>query len=379
MDRRSWAGALHVSQILQPAFHRLEHMSITDPLTGLYNRRYLSEHIRDEYARMRRYPRSLSLVLVDLDGFKQVNDRFGHEGLKNTGFTGFGGFEDIFSSFSDIFEDFFGFGRRGRRGAPRAQEGDDLRYDLTVSFMDAAKGKEVEIKVPRLENCSTCNGSGAEPGTLPVRCSTCNGSGEVRQSFGGFMVTVITCPACKGQGQTISTPCHTCQGRGQERHTRRKVVTVPAGVDTGTQMRLAGEGQPGIFGGPNGNLYILVQVKAHKYFRRRENDVLMDLNINVAQATLGDEVEVPTVDSKVMLKIPPGIQPGKVLTLKGKGIPNLRGSGRGDQLVIINVEIPSRLSTEQRRLFEELGRSMGHEAKPQERGFLDWLKDTLGG
>ncbi len=309
-------------------------------------------------------------------------DRYGRAGVQGMGGTPDFTTTNVYDFFEELLRSMGGMGGFGwnsgrARNAPR--RGSDLQYRLDLTFEEAFFGVDKDIEITRDEVCSTCNGSGAEPGTLPVRCSTCNGSGEVRQSFGGFMVTVITCPACKGQGQTISTPCHTCQGRGQERHTRRKVVTVPAGVDTGTQMRLAGEGQPGIFGGPNGNLYILVQVKAHKYFRRRENDVLMDLNINVAQATLGDEVEVPTVDSKVMLKIPPGIQPGKVLTLKGKGIPNLRGSGRGDQLVIINVEIPSRLSTEQRRLFEELGRSMGHEAKPQERGFLDWLKDTLGG
>jgi molecular chaperone DnaJ len=193
------------------------------------------------------------------------------------------------------------------------------------------------------------------------------------------MVQVSTCPTCNGQGETISTPCHTCQGRGLERRTRKKTVSVPAGVDTGTQIRLAGEGQPGTSGGPNGNLYIVVQVKQHKYFRRREDNILMDLNVNIAQAALGAEVEIPTVDGPTTLHIPSGTQPGKILNLRGKGVPHLRGSGRGDQLVVVNVEVPTRLSAEQRQLFEQLAKSLGSEVKPQERGFLEWLRETLGG
>jgi molecular chaperone DnaJ len=193
------------------------------------------------------------------------------------------------------------------------------------------------------------------------------------------MVQVGTCPTCGGQGETIATPCHICQGRGLERKTRQKVVNIPGGVDNGTQIRLGGEGQPGINGGPNGNLYIAVQVKGHRYFRRREDDILLDLDVNVAQAALGAEVDIPTVDGPAKLKIPVSTQPGKVLRLRGKGVPHLRGSGRGDQLVIINVEIPSHLNNEQRELFEKLAKSLGSEVRPQERSFLDWLKETLGG
>jgi molecular chaperone DnaJ len=193
------------------------------------------------------------------------------------------------------------------------------------------------------------------------------------------MVQVTTCPTCRGQGETIGSPCSTCQGRGLERKTRRKVVSIPAGIDTGNQIRLAGEGQPGENGGPNGNLYILLQVKPHKFFRRREFDILLDLNVNIAQATLGADVEVPTVDGPTTLKIPSGTQPGQVIHMKGKGVPRLRSNGRGDQLVIINVEIPKRVSNEQRQLFEKLANSMGSEVRPQERGILDWLKETLGG
>jgi molecular chaperone DnaJ len=193
------------------------------------------------------------------------------------------------------------------------------------------------------------------------------------------MVQVTTCPACNGHGEVINTPCRTCNGRGLERKTRKKLVNIPAGVDTGNQIRMAGEGQPGLNGGPVGNLYLVVEVKPHQYFRRKGNDILLDLNINVAQATLGADVQVPTVDGPETLKIPTGIQPGKVLRLRGKGVPHLRSSGRGDQLVVVNVEIPKSLSAEQRRLFEELARSLGSEVRPQERSFLDWLKETLGG
>jgi molecular chaperone DnaJ len=308
-------------------------------------------------------------------------DRYGHEGVR--GPNGMPNFTVDFSDFADIFGDLFGFGGFGRtsqraRNAPR--RGADLQYRLDLTFEEAVFGVEKEIEITRDELCGTCNGSGAEPGTSPVRCSTCNGSGEVRrtrQTILGSMVQVTTCPACNGQGETISTPCHTCRGRGLERRNRKKIISVPAGVDSGTQIRLAGEGQPGVNGGPNGNLFIAIKVKAHKYFRRREYDVLLDLNVNIAQATLGADVEIPTVDGPTMLKIPNGTQPGKILRLRGKGIPKLRGNGRGDQLVVINVEVPVNVNNDQRQLFEQLAESLGSEVRPQERGFLDWLKETL--
>lgn len=309
-------------------------------------------------------------------------DRFGHAGVR--GPNGAPDFNVDFSDFADIFGDLFGFGgfRSASRSRNAPRRGADLQYRLDLSFEEAAFGIEKEIEIVRDETCSKCKGSGAEPGTSPTRCSTCNGSGEVRQArqtILGSMVQVSTCPTCRGQGETISTPCHTCQGRGLERRTRKKIVSVPGGVDTGTQIRLAGEGQPGVNGGPNGNLYILVQVKSHQYFKRRDFDIMLDLNINIAQATLGAEVEIPTIDGPTMLKIPSGTQPGKVLYLRGKGVPRLRSSGRGDQLVIVNVDIPTRLNSEQRQLFEQLAKSLGSEVRPQERGFLDWLKETLGG
>lgn len=310
-------------------------------------------------------------------------DRFGHAGVQ-----GFGGAPDFtvdFSDFADLFSDLFGFGGFGRQSArarTMPRRGADLQYRLELTFEEAIFGAEKEIEITRDEVCHTCGGSGAKPGTAPTRCATCGGSGEVRQvrqTLIGSMVQVSTCPTCRGSGKTIPTPCPTCQGRGLERRTRVKVVNIPAGVDSGTQIRLAGEGQPGENGGPNGNLYLLIHVKPHRFFRRRNNDILLDLNINVAQATLGAEVEVPTVDGPARLKIPPGTQPGQILTLKGKGVPRLRNNGRGDQLVIINVEIPRRLSPEQRQLFEKLAHSMGSEVRPQERGIWDWLKEALGG
>jgi molecular chaperone DnaJ len=320
-------------------------------------------------------------VLSDADR-RAAYDRFGHEGVQ-----GAGGVPPNFTvDFAEIFEEFFGglggFGRSSRRSRNIPHRGADIQLRVDLTFEESIFGTEKEIEVTRDEMCEACQGSRAEPGTTPVRCATCGGSGEVRQvrqTLLGSMVQVSACPVCNGAGETIATPCHTCSGRGQVRRIRKKTVAIPAGVDNGTQIRLAGEGQPGANGGPHGNLYLVVQVLSHKFFRRRDEDILLDLNINIAQAVLGAEVEIPTVDGSEKLKIPAGIQPGKVLRLRGKGVPRLRGSGRGDQLVVVNVEIPKTLTPEQRQLFEQLARSLGSDVKPAERGFLDWLKETLGG
>jgi molecular chaperone DnaJ len=318
-------------------------------------------------------------VLSDPDK-RAAYDRFGHEGVRGAG--GVPDFTVDFSDFADIFEDFFGFGRATRQARNVPRRGADLQYRLNLTFEEAIFGVEKEIEITRDEVCPHCNGSRAEPGTSPIRCTTCEGRGEVRQArqtILGSMVQVTTCPTCNGSGETISSPCSRCNGRGLERQTLKKVVTVPAGVDNGNQIRLAGEGQPGINGGPKGNLYILINVKSHKYFRRRERDILLDLEINVAQATLGADVPVPTVDGDAILKIPPATQPGKVLRMRGKGVPHLRGNGRGDQMVMVNVVIPKNLSTDQRQIFEDLAESLGSEVRPQERGFLEWLKEAISG
>lgn len=302
-------------------------------------------------------------------------DRYGHAGLKGVPI-------DFDFGLSDIFEEFFGFGTGRRRARRAARRGADLRYDLTLDFEQAVFGAEQEIELSRLEVCSTCHGSGAEPGTTPARCTTCNGTGEVRQvhqTFLGSIVNASTCPACGGAGETISTPCHTCRGRGQERRTVKRVVPIPAGVTDSTQIRLAGEGEPGLNGGPNGNLFVVIHVRSHRYFRRRNDDILLDVSINVAQAALGARVTVPTIDGDESITIPPGTQPGRILTLKGKGVPHLQRNGRGDQLVILSVEIPTSLDPEQRGLFEKLGTTLGTQPLPQERGFFDRLKELLGG
>jgi molecular chaperone DnaJ len=253
---------------------------------------------------------------------------------------------------------------------------------MTLTFEETSIGVDKEIDITRDEVCERCNSSGAEPGTSSETCMTCQGRGEIRQTrqtFLGSMVQVITCPDCHGAGNVITHKCTTCHGRGYERKTVKKTIPVPAGVDEGTQIRLAGEGQPGSNGGPRGNLFIEIKVKPHQFFRRRKDDVLLDMNINIAQATLGAEVKVPTLNGDEKLVIPSGTQPGKVFKLRNKGIPHLRASGRGDQLVIINVDIPAKLTAKQRQLFEELADTLGSEVLPQERSFLDILKDVLGG
>jgi molecular chaperone DnaJ len=310
---------------------------------------------------------------------RSVYDRYGYEGLNRAG--GMPDWSTI--DFSDIFEDLFGFGfGRSTRTRNRPRRGVDLSYTIQLSFEEAIFGVDKEIEITRDETCSRCGGTGAEPGTSPVRCSTCNGVGEVRtvrQTFLGSMVQVTTCPTCQGKGEVINTPCRNCHGRGLERKTIRKTVSVPPGVDNGNQIRLAGEGQPGVSGGPHGDLYLEVQVKEHKFFRRRKNDIYLDLNINVAQATLGAEIEVPTLEGNNKLTIPTGTQPGTSFRLRGKGVPYLRGRGRGDQVVVVNVEVPAHLTDEQRELFEELAKTLDTETLPQERSFLDRLKEVFGG
>ena len=321
---------------------------------------------------------------------RSAYDRFGHAGVSGAASAGGygpagGGFTDIGDIFEEIFGAGFGFGRGGgRRQGPI--RGADIRYDLTIEFDEAVMGTEREIEITRHENCPRCHGSGAEPGTHPMKCPTCNGMGQVRQRqqtiFGTF-VNVTTCPRCKGTGEVVTTPCRECHGTGQVKVTRRLRVKIPAGVQDGTRIRLPGEGEPGQRGGQPGNLYVFLTVKPHKLFRRVDDDILLELPINIAQAVLGSEVEVPTLDGPKLVKIPPGTQPGKVLRLRGLGVPHLRGSGRGDMLITIDVHIPkqSELTEEQRDLFQRLAQTltpMKVEERDEHGGFFGRMKEALG-
>jgi molecular chaperone DnaJ len=313
-------------------------------------------------------------------------DRFGHAAAQG-GFgqggpgAGFGGFGDLGEIFEEFFGGFGGFG--GTRGAPRGPaRGDDLRYDMEITFQEAVFGAEKEIEVPRLETCPQCHGSGAEPGTSPIRCPQCNGSGEVKraqQTILGSFVTVTTCPRCNGEREIVTSPCTLCRGQKRVRVTRKLSVTVPAGVDDGMRIRLTGEGEPGERGGPSGSLYVVLHVQPHPLFRRQENDILLDLPINIVQATLGAEVEVPTLDGKMKVTIPPGTQYGKVFRLRGKGAPVLRTNRRGDLLVTVRVVVPEKLNDKQRKLLKELGESLGIESLDKNtRSVFEKFLDAVG-
>ena len=308
---------------------------------------------------------------------RRAYDRFGHAGVE-----GSVGYSDVgFGNISDIFEEFFGFGTgtRTRRRGPR--RGSDLQYDLEIGFEEAVFGCEKEIEVYRQDACPVCQGSGAEPGTTPVRCSQCNGSGEVRrvqQSILGSFVNVTTCPACQGTGQVIPMPCQRCRGQGQVQVTKTITVKIPAGVDSGTRVRLASEGEPGFRGGPAGSLYVLLHVQPHPIFRRNGDDIVMELNINVAQAALGDKVTLPTLDGEETIQIPGGTQTGRIFRLRGRGVPRLKRTGRGDLLIVTQVVVPTELTDHQRELLQELGKTLGKEVIPQqERGFMDRLREAF--
>ncbi len=320
-------------------------------------------------------------VLSD-DQKRGAYDRYGHAGVEGMGGQGFsGGFEGF--GFADIFEEFFTGGRGGRSRRRGPQRGADIRHDLTLEFEEAVFGVDKEIEVRRPELCTRCHGTGGEPGTKPVVCHTCHGAGEVRVQQSIF-VTVTTCPTCKGTGEEITTPCTLCHGQKQTLQTATLKVKVPPGVDNDTQIRLTGEGAPGTNGGPAGNVYVVLHVRRHKYFQRRGNDIYLDLQINVAQAAMGDTILIPTLDGEEEFEISAGIQPGEVIKLRNKGVPRLDRSGRGvskgrgDQHVIVQVAIPKKLSDEQKELFQKLGDTMGKEVTPHGRGFWSSFKDSLG-
>lgn len=298
-------------------------------------------------------------------------DRYGHSGV-----SGMGGFDpNQFADFGDILGDLFGFGDifgAGRRRTSRPARGNDLRYDLQIDFNDAVFGKEVSLDVPRVVVCTTCSGSGAKPGTSPVPCTGCGGRGQIRYSQ-GFFAMARTCPQCGGAGKVIKDPCVTCSGAGRLRETKTIAVKIPAGVDDGSRLRVAGEGEAGWNGGPAGDLYVFISVREHPRFTRRDYDIHSEHAVSFTQAALGAETKIDTIEGKETLRIPPGTQPNQVFRLRGKGVQFLDGSGRGDHYVHIAVRIPSSLTDEQRRLLEELASLEGE--NPPERGVLDKVKE----
>ena len=313
---------------------------------------------------------------------RSAYDRYGHAGVSDTGGArGFEGFEN-FAGFGDIFDAFFGSATRPHPNAPR--RGADLKYALTIDLEDTAFGIEKEISLERVEVCRDCNGSRSAPGSSPSMCADCDGSGKVRRAhesvFGQF-VQVVPCGVCRGAGQTITNPCDTCRGSGKERRSRTLEVAIPAGIEDGVQIRLRGEGEAGHNGGAPGDLYVLIRVRPHKIFWREDNDILYTLPINMAQAALGANVTVPTIfDEVAELEIPAGTQTGTVFRIKSRGIPYIRSSRKGDQLVTVDVQTPKKLTEDQRLLFEELARSFGDDtagAGIQDKGIFDRIKDAF--
>lgn len=303
-------------------------------------------------------------------------DRFGHEGLNGAGFQGFRNTDDIFSTFSDVFGEFFGFGSASR--GPRPQAGADLRYNLTMSFRDAAKGKEVELQIPRNEKCAKCDGTGAAAGTRPETCRQCGGRGQVHQVQGFFRITV-TCPVCQGQGEVIVSPCAACHGRGVARKTRELKVRIPAGVDNGSRLRLRAEGESGIYGGPPGDLYVVVHVEEDDVFRRQGQHLVVTQEINFVDAALGVRIEVPTLDGPAPMDIPRGTQSGHVFQISGLGLPHLGSSHRGDILVEVQVRIPTKLTKQQEELLREFVRLEEERPLKKVRRFFDKAKQTVKG
>ena len=301
---------------------------------------------------------------------RALYDQYGHAGLENTGFHGFGGFEDIFSSFGDIFEDFFGFTSR-RRSRSRAMAGADLRYDLRLDFMEAVFGTETEIEIEKKEICDECGGNGCEADTQPDSCRHCGGTGQVSRSQGFFTVRT-TCPTCRGSGQIIAHPCPKCRGTGQVMAAKKVAVKIPAGVDHGSRLRLTGEGEPGVYGGPPGDLYVFIHAESHEFFKRRDTDIICEIPISFVQATLGDKISVPTLNGKKTLEIPKGTQPGDIFYFHGEGIPSLRGSGRGDQIIQIAIKTPTHVTKKQEALLREF-------AKLESKKLSNKIKNILKG
>ncbi|SET41683.1 molecular chaperone DnaJ [Natronincola peptidivorans] len=315
---------------------------------------------------------------------KQRYDQFGHAGVNGAGgggyenYGGFGGFEDIFGDIFDMFGGGGGFSSRRRSGP---QKGADIKYELSITFEEAVFGTEKTIEFHKYENCHTCNGSGAKPGTSKKTCDQCKGTGEVRyvqRSPLGQIVNVKACSQCGGEGQIIEKPCSTCNGKGKERKRKKVKVKIPAGVDHGSIIPLRGEGEPGTKGGPYGDLYVVLRVQPHKIFERDGYDILCEIPITFVQAALGEELEVPTIEGKVKYKIPEGTQSGTIFRLKNKGIQNPKGYGKGDQYVKVVVEVPKNLTEGQKDILKQFASESGEEIHQNRKTFFDKVKDVFG-
>ncbi|GGN96874.1 molecular chaperone DnaJ [Saccharibacillus kuerlensis] len=316
------------------------------------------------------------------DGQKRARyDQYGHQD-PTQGFGGAGDFGGA-GGFSDIFDMFFGGGGGGRTRNPNApQRGNDLQYTMTLEFKEAVFGKEMDITIPRTESCDTCHGSGAKPGTQPEVCSVCHGSGQeevVQNTPFGRMVNRRACSNCAGSGKIIKDKCSTCSGSGHVKKQRKVHIRIPAGVDDGAQLRMTGEGDGGLRGGPSGDLYIVIRVKQDEFFDREGDDIFCEVPLTFAQAALGDEIEIPTLTEKVKLKIPAGTQTGTYFRLRGKGVPRLRGTGQGDQHVKVVVVTPSKITDEQKELLRQFAGLSGEHTHEHEQSFFDRMKRAFRG
>lgn len=356
-----------------------------DELKKAYRKTALENHPDrnpgDEAAEDRFKAASEAYAVLSDDEKRRAYDRFGFEGVGaasggHAGYQDFGDLGNFTDLFSDLFGDLFGGQSGGRGRAGRGQRGADLRYNLEVELADLVEGMEASIEIPKMRPCETCSGSGARPGTHPETCSRCGGMGQVVFQQGFFRVS-RPCDVCAGAGEVVRDRCGDCAGHGRVEGQQSIRVKVPAGIEDGMRLRLSSEGEAGIAGGPSGDLYVVIGVKAHPLFEREGADLHCQVPISFVQATLGDEIDVPTLDGKVTLKVPAGTQTGKTLRLRGKGMPTLRSSARGDQLLHIFAEVPTKLSKRQRELLEEFANESGEEVSPVTRGFLDKLRDLF--
>ncbi|HUC54619.1 MAG TPA: molecular chaperone DnaJ [Candidatus Cybelea sp.] len=314
---------------------------------------------------------------------RQIYDTYGHAGLSSSG-AGQGFDSTVFQDFHDIFGDFFGFedlfgGGGGRRGRSRAQRGADLRYDMSLTFEEASAGVTTKIKLPRQEFCEACNGTGAKKGTGVQACQTCAGRGQLAYQQGFFTIT-RTCPACQGAGQIVKERCQECRGQGRIEREKTIELRIPPGVDTGTRLRVAGEGESGPNGGPPGDLYVVLEVKEHAFFERRGADLYCTIPLSMAQASLGTELQVPGLNGEEKLKIPEGTQSGAIFRIKGRGLADPRGGGKGDLYYHVRVLTPTKLTRDQRKLIEQLGATLKVDNKPADRNssIFDKVKDIFG-